>query len=230
MLTELSEWLLSLVGGQGWVWQVFIVLLAALLAGYLQRRVFRKILAGAALTKNPWDDALIHALLRPITWLIWGGGLLVALHIMATETDLVLPGSISSIRDLGIIALLVWFLLRLIKAVEINILDPEMDTGDALDETTWSAISKLLRASVYITATLVVLQALGISISGVLAFGGVGGIAVGFAARDLLANFFGGLTIYLDKPFRVGDWVRSPDREIEGTVEHIGWRLTCIRT
>lgn len=63
-----------------------------------------------------------------------------------------------------------------------------------------------------------------------LAFGGVGGIAVGFAAKDLLANFFGGLTIYMDRPFVVGDWVRSPDKNIEGTVEHIGWRLTRIRT
>ncbi|WP_300410329.1 mechanosensitive ion channel family protein, partial [uncultured Alcanivorax sp.] len=38
------------------------------------------------------------------------------------------------------------------------------------------------------------------------------------------------MMVYLDKPFRVGDWVRSPDRSIEGTVENIGWRLTCIRT
>nr|WP_275450589.1 mechanosensitive ion channel family protein [Nitrospina gracilis] len=43
-------------------------------------------------------------------------------------------------------------------------------------------------------------------------------------------NFFGGLMIYLDRPFVVGEWVRSPDREIEGVVEHIGWRLTRIRT
>ena len=74
------------------------------------------------------------------------------------------------------------------------------------------------------------MQALGYSISGVLAFGGIGGIAVGFAAKDLLANFFGGLMIYLDRPFSVGDWIRSPDKNIEGTVEEIGWRLTRIRT
>jgi MscS family membrane protein len=77
---------------------------------------------------------------------------------------------------------------------------------------------------------LVILQTLGYSISGVLAFGGIGGIAVGFAAKDLLANFFGGLMIYLDRPFSVGDWIRSPDKEIEGTVENIGWRQTRIRT
>ena len=74
-----------------------------------------------------------------------------------------------------------------------------------------------------------ILQTLGFSISGVLAMGGIGGIAVGFAAKDLLANFFGGLLIYLDRPFSIGDWIRSPDRNIEGVVEKIGWRVTVIR-
>ena len=91
-------------------------------------------------------------------------------------------------------------------------------------------MSKLLRVSVIITSLLIILQALGYSVSGVLAFGGIGGMAVAFAAKDLLANFFGGMMIYMDKPFKVGEWVRSPDRTIEGTVEHIGWRLTRIRT
>ena len=70
----------------------------------------------------------------------------------------------------------------------------------------------------------------GIEITALLAFGGVGGLAVGFAAQDLLSNFFGGLIIYLDRPFTLGDWIRSPDREIEGTVESIGWRVTVVRT
>ncbi|MFL3646127.1 MAG: mechanosensitive ion channel family protein, partial [Cellvibrionales bacterium] len=92
------------------------------------------------------------------------------------------------------------------------------------------AVARLLRSAVIITAVLSAMQILGISISGLLAFGGIGGLAVGFAAKDLLANFFGGLMIYLDRPFSVGDWVRSPDQEIEGTVEDVGWRLTRIRT
>ncbi|MDK9759697.1 mechanosensitive ion channel family protein, partial [Vibrio sp. D173a] len=49
-------------------------------------------------------------------------------------------------------------------------------------------------------------------------------------AKDLLSNFFGGMMIYFDRPFKVGDWIRSPDRQIEGTVERIGWRMTIIRT
>ena len=87
-----------------------------------------------------------------------------------------------------------------------------------------------MRASVFITAVLVMMQTLGFSIAGILAFGGIGGIAVGFAAKDLLANFFGGLMIYLDRPFQIGDWICSPDRDLEGTVEEIGWRQTRIRT
>ena len=83
--------------------------------------------------------------------------------------------------------------------------------------------------SVAITAFLVIIQTLGYSVSGLLAFGGVGGLAVGFAAKDLLANFFGGLMIHLDRPFTIGDWISSTDREIEGVVESIGWRLTIIR-
>ena len=74
-----------------------------------------------------------------------------------------------------------------------------------------------------------VAQTLGFQITGLLALGGVGGIAVGFAAKDILANFFGGLTIYLDRPFSVGEWIRSPDKAIEGTVEFISWRHTRIR-
>ena len=101
--------------------------------------------------------------------------------------------------------------------------------GEPVDKHTAEAIGKLVRLAVMITAALVILQTLGFSITGVLAMGGVGGIAVGFAAKDLLANFFGALIVYLDRPFVVGDWIRSPDRNIEGTVEKIGWRVTVIR-
>jgi small-conductance mechanosensitive channel len=82
---------------------------------------------------------------------------------------------------------------------------------------------------VVVLAVLTAAQTLEFKITGLLALGGVGGIAVGFAAKDLLANFFGGLTIYLDRPFSVGEWIRSPDKSIEGTVEYISWRHTRVR-
>lgn len=98
------------------------------------------------------------------------------------------------------------------------------------DRTTVTIIARLLRIFVGVVSVLVILQALGYPISGLLAIGGAGTIIAGLAAKDLLANFFGGLMIYLDRPFLEGDWVRSPDRDIEGKVAHIGWRLTRIMT
>jgi MscS family membrane protein len=136
---------------------------------------------------------------------------------------------ISLINKASIIFLCALFLINLIKRVERNLTDIEY-TSEPCDETTVKAVGKLLRFSVIITAVLIAMQLFGYSISGLLAFGGIGGLAIGFAAKDLLANFFGGLMLYFDQPFKVGDWVRSPDQEIEGTVEDIGWRLTRIRT
>ncbi|MBE2168417.1 mechanosensitive ion channel family protein [Cobetia sp. 2AS1] len=134
-------------------------------------------------------------------------------------------------RQIVTLLALAWALIRMVKRFEaLRTMPPPGTNVNAMDATTASAISKLLRAVVVVLVGLAILQNLGVSLSGVLAFGGVGGIAVGFAARDLLANFFGALMIHLDRPFKVGDWIRSPDREIEGTVEDIGWRLTRIRT
>ena len=123
-----------------------------------------------------------------------------------------------------------WALISFVGRFEIATIKQKVQSGQAVDKTSVHAIGKLIRTAIFITTAIVILQTLGFSISGVLAFGGIGGIATGFAAKDLLSNYFGGLMIYMDRPFAVGDWIRSPDRQIEGTVESVGWRLTTIRT
>lgn len=229
----IESWLSRLSGGDATlalVLQVFLVVLLVVIANYLLRRLLDHLAARTERTENPWDDALIQAARRPLPLLAWIVGLSMALRIVQNEADAVLFEAIAPLRTLGVIACLTWFLVRFIANMQAAILHRQMARGQLADRTTVDAVSKLLRVSVLITAVLVSLQSLGFSISGVLAFGGIGGIAVGFAAKDLLANFFGGLMVYLDRPFAVGEWIRSPDKEIEGTVEEIGWRLTRIRT
>ena len=68
------------------------------------------------------------------------------------------------------------------------------------------------------------------SFAGLLTFGGIGGIAIGLAGKDVLSNLFSGVMLYFDRPFNIGDWISSPDRQIEGTVVEIGWRITKIMT
>ena len=213
-----------------WVAQVFIVVFVTVLISFIQKRIIGKLYTKLKNTRVYWDDALVDAARRPLTILIWIIGLTFAAEIVSNESGAVIFGAIDPIRDVGVILTFAWFLVRFIERTEKNIVLKKEARGEEIDRTTADTIAKLLRISVIITALLVMVQTLGYSISGVLAFGGIGGIAIGFAAKDLLANFFGGLMIYMDRPFNVGDWIRSPDRNIEGTVENIGWRLTRIRT
>ncbi|MGI9278355.1 MAG: mechanosensitive ion channel family protein [Endozoicomonas sp.] len=213
-----------------WVIQVFIVLMISGVINLISSKVFVHLARGARATRTPWDDAVIRALRKPVTMLIWIIGICWSVDVVSKATDSVLIDGLSNLRDVIIIMLIGWSIIRFIRQLERNFLNPSLTGNKPNDPTTVVAIGRLIRIVVIITCALVVLQSLGYSISGLLAFGGVGGLAVGFAAKDMLANFFGGLMIYLDKPFRVGDWVRSPDQNIEGTVEYIGWRQTRIRT
>ena len=229
-LSETADYLAAYFGRETWIIQVFIVVFLTALLNWLQKRVLARLAVRLRATRTYWDDALLDAARRPFSFFIWILGLTFAADIVKSETEAAIFGAVGPLRDVGVIFVLAWFLVRFIKRAEANIISKKQTAGADYDQTTLDAVAKLLRVSVIITAALVGMQTLGYSISGVLAFGGIGGIAVGFAARDLLANFFGGFMIYMDRPFNVGDWIRSPDQEIEGTVEQIGWRLTTIRT
>lgn len=222
--------LLNQAGAYSWVVQVFGIVLATLIGGAAVRRFVQHLIERTKATHNLIDDALFDALYGPARTMIWVVGLSAAAQIAGRQTTAVVFDALPTLRIVGVVLTLTWFVLRFVRAYETHYIAQLQARGESVDWTFVQAIGKLVRAAVFITAVLIVLQNLGINISGLLAFGGMGGIAVGLAARDLLANVFGGLTIYLDRPFAVGDWIRSPDKEIEGTAEEIGWRRSLIRT
>lgn len=228
-MEQLIDWVATITGSRDWVVLVFVVVFATLLLNYTVRKFLARLEARFAKTTNLWDDALLWAINRPAHIFVLALGTRLVFNIMEPVLDEAINAVVEPAYKVAFISIVIWFLVRLIAKVEELMKTPGY-TREPVDATTVTAIARLLRLSVMITGGLVIAQSLGISISGVLAFGGIGGIAVGFASKDLLANFFGGLMLYLDRPFSVGDWVRSPDRQIEGTVEHIGWRLTVIRT
>ena len=204
-----------------------LVLFVALILDLLQRKSLRVFKEKAKRTKNIWDDVFLGALSKPVSIIIWISSISYVADIIQEATKKMLFYELfEPARQVGIILCLVLFVVGLINKAEKNILI----NSEVSDQTTIHALAKLGYIVVGIAGALTLLQTLGLSISGLMAFGGMGGIAVGFAAQDLLANFFGGLFIYTDRPFSVGDWIRSPDRNIEGTVEKIGWRVTRIRT
>lgn len=228
-MQALSEKLGIAFLAEPWIAQVFFIVLAATVANLVAHFLLRHAQKIANVTRGAWDDALIQAAKRPVPVAIWLVGIAFAAEIVGRETGTAIFADVAPVRNVAVVVSLAWFLIRLIRFLSNNVIEEREARGEEIDRTTIDALSKLARLTVVITTILVVMQTLGFSVSGLLAAGGIGGIAIGFAAKDLLANFFGGLTIYLDRPFSVGDWIRSPDREIEGTVEYISWRHTRVR-
>jgi MscS family membrane protein len=227
-MQSLIQWWQSLYQAAAWDWISDIVILMGLgaVVWAIWRVLMGRLKALAERTQTRWDDVLWPAIDTPFSLLIWGWPAFHALEIFLDNTAGHLNLSwVSVIRELLVLFLLIWFLLRLVNSGEQLLFDE-----GRRDHTTINAIGNVLRALAVCIGVITLLQSLGVSVSGLLTVGGVGGLIVGLAAKDLLSNFFGGVMIYFDRPFKVGDWVRSPDRNIEGTVEKIGIRMTVVRT
>ncbi len=97
-----------------------------------------------------------------------------------------------------------------------------------LDDATLEFVLKIIRAIIYVIAGFIVLSLLGINLNGLIAGLGISGLIVTLAAQDTAKNLFGGLVIFIDKPFTVGDWIQMDT--FEGTIEDITFRTTRIRT
>lgn len=101
------------------------------------------------------------------------------------------------------------------------------DDEKAFDQLLFPVIRKSLKVFVIIVATLLTSSNLGVDITGVIASLSIGGLAIGLAAQDTLANLFGAVAIFMDKPFRLGDRIKLDS--VDGNVESIGLRSTRVR-
>ncbi|WP_406665464.1 mechanosensitive ion channel family protein [Gallaecimonas sp. GXIMD1310] len=215
----MTQWL-----GEGWLVDVLLIIGMTLLVTLAWRLIAKRIFSLAGRSATRWDDILWDALNGPVNWLILLVGVSMVADTVAERIDSNLTDYLPVARQVLLEVLFAWGAWRLTNGGEGEFVRKGKDI------TTVQAVGKLVKASILVVVLLTVFQSLGISISGLLAFGGVGGLVIGMAAKDLLANFFGAVVVYFDKPFKVGDWIRSPDRAIEGTVERIGFRVTQIRT
>lgn len=207
----------------------FLSLISLGLLGHLIiRRSVKRLGVFADTTATRWDDVVYYSISPPAEWAMWVCIVYASLGFF--EEAQAFRNGVLHLADTLLILLVGWLLHRVSTGVEQELLSEHRGPRNSDERATISAVARLARITVWVLSVLMVLQSLGVSVSGLLAFGGIGGIAVGFAAKDMLANFLGGLSIYLDRPFAVGDWIRSPDRSIEGTVEDIGLRVTRIRT
>ncbi len=203
---------------------VVALLVLAVIVQIVLSFVLKQITKHSGSTKTQIDDHLIRAISAPLKVLIWYGWLYFSLRELTSEIQSL--GQIVSYISITPVFILAWGILRLISSVENFMLESE----GSFDKDSVRLFARLMKILFVFAIILGVAQFYGYAISSILTLGGVGGIVVGFAAKDMLANVFGGLMIQMDKPFSTGDWIRTSDRSIEGVVEKIGWRMTRIRT
>jgi MscS family membrane protein len=203
---------------------VVALLVLAVIVQIVLSFVLKQITKHSGSTKTQIDDHLIRAISAPLKVLIWYGWLYFSLRELTSEIQSL--GQIVSYISITPVFILTWGILRLISSVENFMLESE----GSFDKDSVRLFARLMKILFVFAIILGVAQFYGYAISSILTLGGVGGIVVGFAAKDMLANVFGGLMIQMDKPFSTGDWIRTSDRSIEGVVEKIGWRMTRIRT
>ena len=207
--------------------------IVALILLFVKNRLIGIILAVSEKTSTIYDELLLHSIKSPSSYLIVIGYLLIVVDYFINQGLINFDFSLSTSLFLLIVLMISWSILRGLNFYLTSkpyIKNLSGDDDATLVSETYEIVIRIIKVIVVIITLLIIMQELGLSISGLLAFGGVGGLIVGLAAKDLLSNFFGGMMIFFDRPFRVGEFIKSPDRNIEGIVEKIGWRLTVVRT
>lgn len=215
------------------VWQfilVFIFILLGLVAKKVCDYIFeRRVIPLFKKTRFQFDHMLTQAMYKPLGFLFLLAGVLGAVAVLR------LPTQDPNIRGFAFGALkvllavdIVWFLFRIVDVLVFYLTELAGRTESKLDDQLVPLVRKALKVSVGVIAFVWIVQLLGYSVSGLLAGLGIGGLAIALALQDTLANFFGSIVLFVDRPFRIGDWVKIGD--VEGTIEQIGFRSTRIRT
>ncbi|MDZ7269688.1 MAG: mechanosensitive ion channel family protein [candidate division KSB1 bacterium] len=212
------------------IWQAagFVLLL---FTGIFLRRIFAWLinrLAGRLIAREQWqwEPAQLRSLLRPLSFLLMIG------FFSLTYSNLQLPLRanlfLSVMLQLLAAAAIIWQIFNLIDAFSTYLARITRKTASKLDDQLIPILSKVLKLLALLLGVITVIQSYGYSIGSIVAGLGLGGLAIALAAQNTLANFFGSVMIFLDKPFQVGDFIRIDGAE--GTVEEVGFRSTRLRT
>lgn len=216
------------IGIQLWQWiaLLILVLVAAVvswLAAVVILRVFQPLLAR---TKAFLDDRLMEVSVGPIRLAI--GALIFRAGILPLGLDMEAVSFLSALLGANFILAVTWLLVRVSDVLSSAIEERLVERGQVSATALVPPGRKVVKVIILILAFVAILDTFGFNVTASLAGLGVGGIAVALADQKTIENLFGGVTLYADKPVRVGDYCRFGDQI--GTVEEIGIRSTRVRT
>ncbi|MCH8494790.1 MAG: mechanosensitive ion channel family protein [Balneolales bacterium] len=212
------------------IWQ-YLALFIWILIGLVLRKLFEYFLEVyvhklTQKTETKWDDFLVKAAKKPASFI------LMLFFFKVSYSNLMLSVNVNFYMnwflDIALSFSFVWLFYGLVNVITGLLAAITAKTESKLDEQLVPLLGKTLKVFVIVVGSLFIVQNSGYNVASVLAGLGIGGLAVALAARDTLANFFGSVTIFLDKPFQIGHWININGQE--GIVEEVGFRTTRIRT
>jgi small-conductance mechanosensitive channel len=221
------DWTYELLGNplQDWVTALGVALTINLIVGLTRRLVITRLEKVARVTATPLDDAFIKVAQRTRQWLIFGVTLFVGTRYLElpdrVETVLQTVATLAAFMQVGLWASAgVDFWLNRYRERTL--------ASDAGAATSIAALGFIGRVLLWSVVLLLALDNLGIDVTALIAGLGVGGIAVALAVQNILGDLFASLSIVVDKPFVIGDFVVVD--EFSGTVEYVGLKTTRVRS
>ena len=206
---------------------VIIILVGILLVGRLVIYLLKRLVKS---TSNDWDGAFLEEITTQIRWLV---------AVFFTQFATTRLGFLSvevkewldRIYFVCYIVIFVYILWKLIdfaeKGYQAHFAAQDKEPPP---EAILILVGRILRFSLIALGVIIVLDRFGVNVTGLTAALGIGGLALGLAAQDTLADAISGFTILMDQPFRVGDRIEIQGLETWGDVVEIGTRTTKIRT
>lgn len=212
-----------------WQWIGSVIALAiAVLGGRLVARLSLWIASRfAARTDTTWDDDVIPRLARPTRFL----GCVIAARMLLPALELRAPAE-SIVKEVLLAAFglaLVWCVARIVDVAIAHLATAEWAAARPASRGLVALGGRTAKFLLFLIATIGLLGALGLPVTGLIAGVGVGSIAIAFGAKQTVENLFGAFALGIDQPLREGDFVRT-DSGVLGTVESVGLRSTRIRT
>ncbi|MEA2064186.1 MAG: mechanosensitive ion channel family protein [Gemmatimonadota bacterium] len=208
----------------------FVILLTCLVA----RKVFdqyiaRKLHHWAEKTSFQYDDILLEALVPPVNALVMSLGLFFAIFSFDLPREPYdLPTFITQAYHIALSLIAVWAAYRLCDLIAEVVRRFFSKQDDSLAQQFTPLVRQTIRIVVLIIGGIMIIQNLGYSVSSLVAGLGIGGLAIALAAQDMVANLFGTVVTFTDKPFKIGDWVKFA--QVDGFIEEIGFRSIKVRT
>lgn len=167
-------------------------------------------------------DQVLHP---PMTLILWVFGIVYVMDVVGDHFGLkIVIGYLYPFRKAVFIGSFAWALLRWKSEYQ-----KSLAAHHKVDTSTREVIGRLSTIAILILTGLIVLQTLGVDTAPLLAFGSIGAASIGFAGKDVIANFCSGMMLHITKPFVVGDQILLPEKHLEGHIEEIGWFRTAIR-